>query len=183
MNTSKRPWSRPVALDDVPEGGLHLDMFADEATRAALAELAGGTSCPRLEATFDVTRWGRGGLRVTGEVRGTIGQNCVVSLEPISNDVREPVEVIYASPEAPAFDSTDELVVVPGAADPPEPLVDGTIDLGQIATEFFVLGVDPYPRKADVVFAAPAVPTGSETAGDSPFAALAALKKDRNKGE
>jgi hypothetical protein len=58
-------------------------------------------------------------------------------------------------------------------AEPPEPLVGGVVDLGAIATEYFLLGIDPYPRKEGVVFEPG---TGPEPA-ESPFAALAALKK------
>ena len=60
------------------------------------------------------------------------------------------------------------------AEDPPEPLRDGVVDLGAVATEFLLLGIDPYPRKPGVVFDAP---TTSDPSGH-PFAALAALKKD-----
>ena len=38
---SERPWSAPVALHDVPETGRHLELVADEHTRAAIAQLAG----------------------------------------------------------------------------------------------------------------------------------------------
>ena len=38
---SKIPWSVPVRRDDVPETGLHRDLVADEATRAAVAAVAG----------------------------------------------------------------------------------------------------------------------------------------------
>jgi hypothetical protein len=54
-----------------------------------------------------------------------------------------------------------------------EPLINDTIDLGAIATEFLLLGIDPYPRKPEAVFEAP--PT--EDAADHPFAALAGLRK------
>ena len=43
----------------------------------------------------------------------------------------------------------------PGAADEPEPLVDGVADLGAAATEFLLLAIDPYPRKPDAVFEPP----------------------------
>ena len=59
------------------------------------------------------------------------------------------------------------------ADDAPEPLVGGMIDLGEVATEFLSLGLDPYPRKADAAFATPA----AEDDTPHPFAALAALKK------
>jgi len=57
--------------------------------------------------------------------------------------------------------------------EPPEMLVDGKIDLGAIATEFLLLGIDPYPRKAGAEFATVKV----DDAGSRPFAALEALKK------
>ena len=56
-----------------------------------------------------------------------------------------------------------------------EELVDGAIDLGAIAIEFLILGIDPYPRKADAVFEAPAA--GDDPAAH-PFAALAALASE-----
>ena len=61
----------------------------------------------------------------------------------------------------------------PRREEPPEPLIEGKVDLGAIATEFLLLGIDPYPRKAGAEFAA------VNTADDSarPFAALEALKK------
>ena len=62
-----------------------------------------------------------------------------------------------------------------GGEEPPEPLVDGKVDLGALATEFLILGIDPYPRKAGAQFAPPKV----EDAGEHPFAALESLKKRR----
>ena len=56
---------------------------------------------------------------------------------------------------------------------------DVSLDLGAIATEFLILGLDPYPRKPDAIFQASAV-------GDDathPFAALAALKKGQGRKE
>ena len=58
---------------------------------------------------------------------------------------------------------------------PPEALAGGTVDLGAIAAEFLILGIDPYPRKAGAVFSSP---PGAE-ASAHPFDALAALKKPR----
>jgi hypothetical protein len=57
--------------------------------------------------------------------------------------------------------------------EPPEPLRDGKLDLGAIATEFLLLGIDPYPRKPGVEFA----PVKTDDASAKPFAALEALKK------
>ncbi len=81
-----QPWHVPVRLDDVPETGLHLDLVADEHVRTGLAALAGVVEMPRLEASFDVIRHGNG-LRATGQVTATVEQTCVVTLEPVENEV------------------------------------------------------------------------------------------------
>ena len=53
--------------------------------------------------------------------------------------------------------------------DTPEPLAEGYVDLGVIATEYFLLGIDPYPRKEGAVFEA----TAPKDPAENPFAALA----------
>jgi uncharacterized metal-binding protein YceD (DUF177 family) len=169
---ARAPWSVPVRRDDVPEAGLHLDLVADEATRTALAGVAGVRGLPRLAAAFDVARQG-GGLKVTGEVAATVEQTCVVSLEPMTSEVREPIDIAFVPPRGNERADETEAELDPVAADEPEPLVDGIVDLGVAATEFLLLAIDPYPRKPGMVFEPPKV----EDSGANPFAALAALKK------
>jgi uncharacterized metal-binding protein YceD (DUF177 family) len=166
----KSNWIVPVSVADVPESGLHVELEADEATRAELASLAGLRTLPRLVATFDVARRSAG-LRVTGHVSATVGQTCVVTLEPMENAVEEDIDLVFREGEA------GEATVAPSGENPesqPETLLDGKIDLGAVASEFLMLGIDPYPRKPGAEFAAPKV----DTDGAHPFAALAALKKD-----
>jgi hypothetical protein len=55
----------------------------------------------------------------------------------------------------------------------PEPLVGGVVDLGALATEFLILGINPYPRKPEAVFEAPRQAKGDQ----GPFAALERLAK------
>jgi hypothetical protein len=168
---SERPWSAPVALHEVPETGRRVELIADERTRAAIAKLAGLRSLPRLEAVFDVSRRGRDGLQVVGRVSATVGQTCVVTLEPIENEVSEEIDLLFAPAAAPADHSGAGVAI--DARDGPEPLTGGAVDLGLLATEFLILGVDPYPRKPGAVLEV-------SSAGDDsvkPFAALAVLKK------
>jgi uncharacterized protein DUF177 involved in 23S rRNA accumulation len=171
-----QPWHVPVRLEEVPETGLHLNLVADEHVRAGLAALAGVTSMPRLEAFLDVVRHGSG-LRATGRVSATVGQTCVVTLEHLENEVEEPIDVVFAPSEGDfvtddlagagvAVDSTFE------AGEPPEVLSDGIADLGAIAAEFLLLGIDPYPRKPGVEFTPPTQQSGAA----SPFAVLAKFK-------
>ena len=166
------PWSVPLARSEVPETGRHLDLVADGETRAAIAKLAGLIGLPRLEATFDVTPRGRAGLRVAGQVSATVGQTCVVTLEPMESEIEEPIDLVFQPADAAAPDRGE--VEIP-LEDAPEPLIGGAVDLGAIATEFLLLGIDPYPRKPGAVFQAPVSGGGDD--GTRPFAALSALKK------
>jgi uncharacterized metal-binding protein YceD (DUF177 family) len=175
MPESRRPWSARLDESDVPETGRHVDLVAGPETRAAIAELAGVAGIPRLAAQFDVTRHGRGGLRVVGRVSATVEQICVVTLEPIESVIDEPIDVVFVPA---ASSSSEEAAEVEMAPDAPDELVDGAVDLGAIATEFLILGIDPYARKPDAVFEAPAA--GDDSA--HPFAALAALKEGQKKG-
>jgi hypothetical protein len=186
MSPKTAPWSVRVRRDDVPEAGLHLELIADAPSRAAIAALAALRGLDRLEASFDLARQGQG-LRVSGEVRASVEQTCVVTLEPMTSEIVEPIDLVFRPPgtaaglpadldadlQATLDASLDIADIDPVADDEPELLIDGIADLGSVATEFLLLAIDPHPRKPGVVFAAPA--TGDPRG--QPFAALAALKK------
>jgi len=172
-----RPWSVPLARHEVPETGRRFELTADPPTRAAVAVLAGVERLPRLEASFEVFPHGLAGLRVCGRVSATVGQVCVVTLEPVESEVEEAIDLVFAPGGSMSADG--ELAVDVTIDDLPEPLVNGGIDLGAIAVEFLILGIDPYPRKPDAVFEAP--PPGKDDR--SPFAVLAALKKGRDEDD
>jgi hypothetical protein len=171
---SETPWHVVVAAEDVPETGAHRTLVADGETRLAIARIAGLRELSRLEANFDLLRNGGGGLRVTGRVSATVGQNCVVTLEPLQNEIEEDIDLLYVPAAAPG--ATDGEAAAEPKWDGPEPLIGGVVDLGVLATEFLLLGIDPYPRKPGAVFEPPRQP--KPDAG--PFAALAGLMKDRN---
>ena len=160
-----------MALHEVPETGRHVDLIADANTRAAVAVAIGLRDLSRLEASFDVSHHGRDGLRVVGTVSATVGQTCVVTLDPIENEIDEAVDLTFV-PDASAEFADDDDGHSRAVEDGPEPLVGGVVDLGVVATEFLTLGIDPYPRKADAEFAAPAAAADTP----KPFAGLAALK-------
>jgi hypothetical protein len=103
-----------------------------------------------------------------------------VTLDPIENEIDEAIDLIFAPPEQiPALaDLVDETAESDAEIpDPPEPIVNGMIDLGRLATDALYLGVDPHPRKPEAVFDPPSIPDDPE---DHPFAALKALKSDPN---
>jgi uncharacterized metal-binding protein YceD (DUF177 family) len=171
-------WHVPVRIDDVPDTGLHLDVEADADVRAGLAVLAGVRDIPRLGAAIDVVRQGEG-LRASGRVFATVGQDCVVTLDPVENAVEETIDVVFVPPaaaEAAGDPQGEDSNRHDDGDEPPETLLDGTADLGGILADFLLLGIDRYPRKPGAVF----VPPVEAGAADSPFAVLAKLKKPDN---
>lgn len=172
-------WRVPVTVEDVAETGQHFDLAAGSDVRAAIARLAGLRELPRLEANLDVTRHGAAGLHVTGRVSATVCQDCVVTLEPLANEIEEEVDLIFTPKpvvERQADEAEDHHETRDVKWDDPEPLVGGMVDLGALATEFLILGLDPYPRKPGAMFR----PVRDAERDESPFAALANLTKGRN---
>jgi uncharacterized metal-binding protein YceD (DUF177 family) len=174
---TNRPWSIPVRLDEIPETGLHLDLEADAPTRAAVAAAAAVNEVPRLAASFDLARHGREGMHVVGTVFAQVVQTCVVTLDPVENEIEEAIDIVFVAPTA-LGPAAHEVNLGAEAVEPPETLIDGVVDLGAVATEFLMLAIDPYPRKPGAVFEPPQNPD----AGSHPFAALAALRSGRDRG-
>lgn len=186
MSSNKPAFSRPLRVDDVPETGLEIKLAANEEERARLAAADDLDALSLLEAELHVVRRGKHGLRVSGEVRARITQTCVVSLELFETETREPINVVFA-PQSEAEEAYEraaaEIAAAPDKAaalanqpDPPDPIIDGKVDLGALTAEFFALGLDPYPRKPGAVFVEPA-PEEAEAKAGSPFQALQDLKK------
>jgi Large ribosomal RNA subunit accumulation protein YceD len=173
------PWRVPVAAEEIPDTGQRFDLIADGPVRAAVAKVAGLRDLPRFEAHFDLARRGAGGLHVAGKISATVGQTCVITLEPLANEIEETVDLVY-EPSSPVTETEDQAEprLRDAKLDDPEPLVGGVVDLGALATEFLILGLDPYPRKPGAIFEAP--PEGKPDSG--PFAALAPLAKREDGG-
>jgi uncharacterized metal-binding protein YceD (DUF177 family) len=178
MNKTSNRWSVPVAVEDIPDTGLHMEIEAPAMARAELAELAGLRDLPRFAAVFDLTRKGAG-VHVRGQVTAQVGQTCVVTLEPIENPVEEAVDLEFAPASGPEPKAKAARKRAAGDDEGPEPLVGGIVDLGALAAEFLILGIDPYPRKAGAEFA----PPRQDDAGEHPFAALESLKKTLGGGQ
>lgn len=174
------PWRLPVAVAQIPETGLHRELEADRTVREAMADIAGLREILSATASFDITPKSGGSFHVAGRVQARIGQTCVVTLDPIENDIDEAIDLTFAPPEqipqlAALVDEAAE--IGDEIPDPPEPIENGVIDLGRLATDVLFLAIDPYPRKPDAMFEPVVVAADPE---DHPFAALKALRVDGN---
>lgn len=173
---SANPWSVPIAVAQIPDTGMHREFDANPAERQAIADLGGLREVKSANASLDIALMREGRVHVVGRVKARIGQTCVVTLDPIENDIDEAIDLIFAPPEQIQAladlvdDAAESDAEIP---DPPEPIVAGAIDLGRLATDALFLGIDPYPRKPGAIFEPPAVPADPE---DHPFAALKVLR-------
>jgi uncharacterized metal-binding protein YceD (DUF177 family) len=173
MSDVNLPLSRVIRRDEIPEDGLSLTFQADADTRAAMSSMLDIPAVDEFVAKLTIERWLRDGLVVRGQIEARVVQTCVVSLEPVVSIMDESFEEYFAPDPAAAAASGNAGPEV----DDVEPLVDHRLDVGGLVLEHLVLGLDPYPRHPEAAFTAEHVSDADATSG--PFAALAALRKER----
>ena len=173
--TSPRPapLSYEVDVRTLPAKGLPVRLAANADERDALARACGLIRVDAFEADLDVTRWRAEGVAVEGALKATVVQSCVLTLDDIVQSVETRVAATFV-PEQSALAARigHEIAVDPEGDDPPETFAGATIDVGVLATEFFMLALDPYPRAPEAEL--PDAATDTDAA--NPFAALAALR-------
>lgn len=176
-SSPENPWSAPVTVSQIPETGLHSRFEASPAQRVALAAAADLRDVTSAQASFELSHVGGGRVHVVGRVTARVGQECVVTLDPIDCEIDETIDLMFV-PEAEVKhleDLVEDDADGDDTPDPPEPIVNDSIYLGRVATDALFLGIDPYPRKPGVEFEPPPVVVDPK---DHPFAALKALQDD-----
>jgi hypothetical protein len=176
--TEETLFSRVVRVDSLPREGQVVTLEASLAEREALASFYKLPAIAALMATLRVDPWGRGGAHVTGAVHGELTQLCIVSAELFPGTVDENVDVRFApqrAANARSMAAKENETFSVDEEDEPDPIVDGKIDLGALASEFFALGLDPYPRKPGAVF----VEDAKSEPMASPFSALTSREKPK----
>jgi uncharacterized metal-binding protein YceD (DUF177 family) len=167
-----------IVAQKIPRGGIEAEIAADAAQRNGIAEELDLPSVERFGATFEIMPAKGGQYRVRGELRADVHQICGVTLEAFPVAIVEAVDARFAPAEAIGEPTTAEVIRTLDDEDPPEPLENGEIDLGRLAVETLALALDPYPRKPGVSYRS----DDADDARESPFAALAALKKGSPSG-
>lgn len=173
--TAPAEFPRPLPVERLPHEGRRLRLEADAAERAALAERFGLDGLEFLRAEVHAKPFANGDLvRLTGRLEARVAQTCGVTLAPLVSDLDGDFEMTFTF--APAEPEGLEIELDAEGEDPPEPIVDGTIDIGEVVAERLALLIDPFPRAPGAEFQAPRT---EDAATLSPFAALAALRKGK----
>ncbi|RYE33696.1 MAG: DUF177 domain-containing protein [Hyphomicrobiales bacterium] len=172
--------SHPIRIEAIRPRGTKVVVQAAAEQLPGIAALLGLVSLEMLEARYDLTRNGER-VKLEGRIAARFHQACIVTLDPFPVQLDVPVQLDFTpEAEAAAFakrnerdDAKIDIEVMLNEEDPPEPIIDGVIELGNITLEFLALALDPYPRKPGASFESSSGDTGTE----SPFAALAKLKR------
>lgn len=166
-------FAHQLRLDQIRDGD-RLELVADEAERAAVAQRLALPRIDRLEAYVTLSRPSGERVRVSGRLAAAIEQSCVVTGEPVPAHVDEPFALLFM-PEPRPERPDDEIEL--GEEDCDVVFHDGAmIDLGTAIADTLALSLDPYPRSAgaDGALREAGVLTEEQA---SPFAALAQLKR------
>jgi uncharacterized metal-binding protein YceD (DUF177 family) len=167
-----------VRVDHIPAAGITQDIKAKPAELEALAKRFDVLSIDSLSAEVTLKAIAGGSLvRVDGHFSAHVVQTCVVTLEPVPAEIEEYFSLTYGTPEPEVPGEEIELSL--DDEDPPDPIIDGHIDVGEAVAEHVALALDPFPRKPGIAFdAGPAEPVEEETK-PNPFAVLAQLRKNK----
>lgn len=166
-----------VKVDKIPTDGRVVTIETDAGQREALAERFRVSEVTDFSAKVTASRF-RGGIRAQGNVTGTVVQPCVVTGDPVTQAIDEPIDRIFLPGQDAASQATAgaEIFVNLEDDDLPDYFEGNEIDLADLVLEVFALAIDLYPRKPGAEL--PEGKAGDDPAELSPFAALKALKKD-----
>jgi len=169
-----------IRLDSMPAAGRDLALVVDAADRLAIAEQLGITAVEKLEVKLHAVRF-KGGMRVTGRLIATTVQPSVVSLEPVTQEIAEPIERVFlpGGEKAYAGPADAEIFVDLEGEDVPDHFEGNEADLSALIIETLSLALDPYPRQPGETLGA--LRDDGDTESDLPFAGLKILKTPEDK--
>ena len=173
---------RLVDLERMGNAGAALEIAPSDNERAALATRFGFLGLPIFSARVTVDRRIGGQIVVEGRLRGRIVQACVLTLDPVTQDVDETFRIVFKPDMTDDRDPESGEAVLNSQADAPEPLSGNMLDIGEIVAEQLSLAADPYPRrpgaKLEDVLPKPrhGGRKGQPEQRRHPFAGLAALR-------
>ena len=179
---------RIVDLDRMGNGGTAVDIVASDSERAALAKRFGFLGLPAFSARVTVDRRIGGQIVVEGRLRGKIVQACVLTLDPVTQELDDAFRLVFKKDLADDRDPESGEAVLSAHADSPEPLSGNLLDVGEIVAEQLSLMAEPYPRrpgaKLEDVLPRPrgAARKGAPEQRRHPFAGLAALRDKPRRG-
>jgi hypothetical protein len=122
--TDKDVFAYEVKVSHVSANPITVRIAADTADLKRLARQWGVPKVLKFEAELSLGRWKRDGVRVKGHVSSEIVQDCVVTLDPVQQQIEEDVEAVFLPENSRlaqrAVDGNGEMFLDPDGPDLPE---------------------------------------------------------------
>lgn len=170
--------SRLLKVDGIPRAGIEERIVAKPAERAALAKRLRIVDLKRFEANITVEHEKGRMLTVTGGIYAELTQECVVTLEPIDEVLRDNFDILMA-PDYVLKKRGSAPIGEYAETEAPEPIEGGILDLGEIAVQHLAMSIDPYPRKEGAAWAAVTVGESQDYAEPKAVNPFLKLLKDK----
>ena len=163
-------WAERTA--NIPEETITGERTATPAELVLLAEEFGVLELSQLTCSYKIRPLAGNRFSVRGKILASITQNCVVTLDPVVDDIEVKLDVEFwlSSQIGQLSEEFDE----PDREDP-EPIENDKLDIGRVVFELVSGNINPYPRAADAELDRHSSEEAS-TGQEHPFAALAQLK-------
>lgn len=175
INTKE--FSRIVAVERINNTSAEYNIEANQKEREDLAVRLGIVSVKSLKAHFVISRAEEmSGYLIKGKVFSEIVQSCVVTLVDVPATLEVTVEVIACKQRAIENEAATHLLDL---EEEDIECIDenGCVDIGEIASQYLSLDLDPYPRAAGVAIIGSEDEQKDKPDVINPFLVLEKLKK------
>ncbi|GBF26396.1 hypothetical protein MnTg02_01435 [bacterium MnTg02] len=186
-NRTHRPLVRTLAINHIPQDGVEIRIEPGPEDRAMLAENLKLLALDKMESHLEIIPVGEESFRVRGTLSADVTQNCVISLDPVTSQISEQIDVEFRPKPR---DGSEIMQENPIGGVKQDVLTEkefeeyeaGKLVLGALVVEILASALDPYPRKRDTEFS---WGSGNNDDGavekslsESPFAKLTAIRAD-----
>ncbi len=130
--------------DEISSNGVSGSLEVSAQDCAAIAKVLDLSSLDSIRMDFNLQRSGRGRFNLKAHLVADVTQSCVLTLEPIESKIDEQFTIEFWPPEDVArLESEAEEAGMDVPLDGPDPILEGCIDLGQMAYEHFAAALEP----------------------------------------
>jgi len=154
---SSQEWSVFVECEEIDDKPVSIELSLPDECKTPLCNRLNLHGIEQLQATLMLSRHAvNKAIHIKGEIIASIQQKCVVTMEPVSEVVKDKFESWYtdksqtvsfvkAKRERMSAQDQEEQAVL-DEEDDPEAIIGGRIDVGELVVQNFSLALNPYPR-------------------------------------
>lgn len=168
-----------LRVDKLPATGRTLKIKTTAEQRVKIAEQLKCESVDKFTATIHATPI-KGSIQVEAKLQAVVTQLCVITFQPVSQNIEEEVRRIFLPGTEEDFigPAGSEVFVDLEGDDLPDYFDDAEADFTGLLLETLALAVDPYPRAPGAEV--PQADNPADIGELSPFASLKHLKSTRD---